>query len=297
VAGTSAVPGFQEKFFHAGEIAIHYAEGLANGPPLVLLHGLARDWKSFSPLLPQLAALFRVFALDLRGHGKSSRSPREYRISDYALDVSGFMQSVLPSGAAIFGHSLGGEVAMCVAADGHRNISALVVGDPAMSPASFSNSLYHSLFAQLRDLVLCGGSQQELAHGMAKIEIQIPGFEKLRIEELPGNSEAVLMEWARGAMQADPDALAVTLDGSSFEGLRLEELLPKITCPTLLLQGNPELDALLSDDDVQTALKWLPKGEHIKFPLLGHALFMQQPQPVLKAVTTFLAKHTIKSRV
>src|SRR5437868_4587741 len=113
VAGTSALPGFKERFFQADEIAIHYAEGPPNGPPLVLLHGLARDWKSFSTLLPELAAHFHLFALDLRGHGKSGRSGRKYRITDYVLDVSAFMRSELRSGAARFGHSSGGVVALC----------------------------------------------------------------------------------------------------------------------------------------------------------------------------------------
>jgi pimeloyl-ACP methyl ester carboxylesterase len=65
-------------------------------------------------------------------------------------------------------------------------------------------------------------------------------------------------------------------------------ILPQISCPTLLLQGNPELDALLTDDDVKIALKLLPNARHVKFPRLGHALFMQQAKPVLNAVISFL---------
>ncbi len=117
----------------------------------------------------------------------------------------------------------------------------------------------------------------------------------MRIEDLPGNDEASLLEWARCALQTDPDALAMTLDGSSFEGWDPKNVLPRVSCPTLLLQGNPELGALLSDEDVNLALKLLPKGERLKFQLLGHALFMQQSQPVLKAVTSFLEKHVSRS--
>jgi len=49
-----SLAGFKEEFFQAGAVSIHYAEGPPNGPPLVLLHGLARDWKSFSVLLAEL---------------------------------------------------------------------------------------------------------------------------------------------------------------------------------------------------------------------------------------------------
>jgi pimeloyl-ACP methyl ester carboxylesterase len=281
--------GFQEKIFPAGAVSIHYAEGPPNGPPLVLLHGLARDWKSFSVLLPELSNRFHVYALDLRGHGKSSRIRRGYRIVDYAVDVSTFLKQMLPAGVTIFGHSLGGGVGMCVAANPECRVSALIVGDSVISPENFTRSMYDPLFLQLHKLIVSSGSQQELARGIGKIEIQIPGFDEvLRIEELPGNTEPVLMEWARCAMLTDPATLAMMLDGSSFAGWDPRKILPQISCPTLLLQGNPELDALLTDDDVKLALSLLPNARHVKFPLLGHALFMQQPKPVLNALTSFL---------
>ncbi len=292
MAGAGVAPGFQGKIFRTREISIHYAEGPQNGPPLVLLHGLARDWRSFLVLLPELSSRFHVFALDLRGHGESSRATRGYRITQYAQDVPEFLETVLPDGAAIFGHSLGGEVGMHIAAELNCRVTALIVGDSVISPESFARSVYYPLFSQLHELILRGGSQDELAYGIGKIEIRVPDLdETLRIEELPGNSEAVLLEWARCAMLTDPDALAMTLNGSAFEGWNPTEILPRIACPTLLLQGNPDLDALLSDSDVKLALKLLPKAEHMKFPLLGHALFMQQPKPVLQAVTDFMQRH------
>ena len=281
--------GFQEKIFQARAVSIHYAEGPANGPPLVLLHGLARDWKSFSVLLPELSGRFHVFAIDLRGHGASSRVPSGYRITDYAQDVSAFLKQVIPGGAAIFGHSLGAEVGMCAAADRDCRVSALILGDPVISAENFARSMYDPLFLQMHKLMTRGLSQKEMAAGIGKIEIRIPGFDEvLRIGDLPGNTAPVLMEWARCTLLTDPEALAMMLDGRSFVGWDPRQLLPRVSCPTLLLQGNPELDALLTDDDAKLALGLLPNAKHIKFPLLGHALFMQQPKPVLHALTSFL---------
>jgi pimeloyl-ACP methyl ester carboxylesterase len=81
----------------------------------------------------------------------------------------------------------------------------------------------------------------------------------------------------------------MTLNRSSHDSWNPEQILPRIACPVLLLQGNPELDALLSDSDLALAKRLLPRAEHVKFPLLGHALFMQQPKPVLDEVLRFLA--------
>ncbi len=290
MAGSSVAPGFREKVFQADAILIHYAEGPAVGPPLVLLHGLSRDWKSFSVLLPELSARFHVFALDLRGHGGSGRVSRGYQLTEYAQDVSAFLKRMLPGGSAIFGHSLGGEVGMCVAAEVDCGVSALILGDPVISAENFARSMYDPLFLELHELLLRGGAQQEIARGIGQIEIRVPGFdETLRIGELPGNGEPVLLEWARCAMRTDPEALAMTLDGSSFAGWDPAQILPRIACPVLLLQGNPELDALLTDEDVKLALRLLPRAKCVKFPLLGHALFMQQARPVLGELLRFLS--------
>jgi pimeloyl-ACP methyl ester carboxylesterase len=286
--------GFKEAFFSAGEVEIHYLEGPANGPPLVLLHGTARDWNSFSVLLSQLSPRFHIFIPDLRGHGASGRVPRCYRISQFADDISEFLQKVVPGNPALFGHSLGGIVALVVAAQ--RRVAGVIVGDSMLSPENLAKSIYHPMFFQLRDLLVKGGSQQHIANGIGKIQLQLPGIdEPVAIAELPGNTPVTLLEWARSAIRTDPDVLTMAIEGSTYEQWQPKSILPAIRCPVLLLQGNPELDALLTDFDVETAKRLLPHVEHIKFPLLGHALFMQRPGPVLDAITGFLERHLSKS--
>ena len=279
--------GLESKTFRARGVLIHYAEGPRSGPPLVLLHGLTRDWRSFSVLFPELVPRFHVFSVDLRGHGESGRVKGGYRISAMAEDVKDFLQGVMGSPAALFGHSLGAMVGMFAAADNPR-VSALIVGDSLITPSNLA-AMYDPIFSQLHRLLLRGGSEQELARGIGKIEIHFPGIsEGLRLDELPGNSEAVLLEWARTAIRTDPDCLRMTLDRSSHDGWDPERILPRITCPVLLLQGNPELDALLSEFDLALAKRLLPRAHHVKFPLLGHALFMQQPKPILDELLRFL---------
>ena len=290
LVAAAELAGFQLKFFTeaGGAVRIHYAEGPPNGPPLVLLHGLARDWRSFSVLLPELSSRFHVFALDLRGHGKSTHLPGSYRITEFARDVGMFLRTLLPDGVALFGYSLGGSVGMYVAADETCRITALVAGDTMISPVNFARSMYAPIFRQLHSIVIRGGAQADVAREIGKISFHVPGFDQtVRIEELPGNETEALMEWARGALQTDASALAMTIDESAFESWDAKTILPRISCPTLLLQGNPEMGAMLSDADVTMALRLLPRAECVRFPLLGHALFMQQAKPVLQAVTDF----------
>lgn len=278
----------ETKTFGATDAELHYAEGPPNGLPLVLLHGLTRDWRSFTVLLPEFVSRFHVFSLDLRGHGESGRVKDGYRVSAMGEDVKEFVQREIGSPTALFGHSLGAMVGMFAAA-GNPNVSALIVGDSLLTPGNLA-AMYDSIFSQLHRLLLRGGSEQDLARGIGTIEIHFPGIsEAIRLEELPGNSGAVLREWARTAIRTDPECLRMTLDRSAHADWDPESILPRIACPVLLLQGNPELDALLSDSDVALARRLLPCAQHVRFPLLGHALFMQQAKPVLDEVLRFLA--------
>ena len=286
-------PGLVERSFDAGEVQLNvhlnYAEGPANGAPLVLLHGLGRRWQVFLPIIPALSMRWHIFAPDLRGHGKSSHVARGYRGPQYSEDIARLLRERVPAPAVLFGHSLGGMLAMYAAAHHPELVRALVLGDNIIVARRLRNPMYTALFSGLRDLARAGGSVEQIAQGIGRIVLPIPGTdETVSIRELPGNDEAYLLSWARCVVQADPETYEMTLDGSSIEGWDGEAMLRGISCPTLLLQGTPELGGLMSDSDVALATQLLPHHTHVKFRNLGHALFIQQPEPVLRAVTNFL---------
>jgi pimeloyl-ACP methyl ester carboxylesterase len=284
-----ALPGIAEHDFDTGEVRLNYAEGPPNGPPLVLLHGLGRRWQVFLPLIPALSMRWHIFAPDFRGHGKSARIPRGYQGTQYAEDIIGFVRDRVPSPPIIFGHSLGGMIGMWVASHQPELVRALILGDNMIVAERIPLPMYVALFSGLRDLVRKGGSVEEIATGIGRIELPVRGTnESVFIRNLPGNDEAYLLSWARCAAHADPDTYDMALDGSALDGWDGETVLGGITCPTLLLQANRELGGLMSDSDVALATRLLPHHTHVKFRGLGHALFIQQPDPVLRAVTNFM---------
>jgi pimeloyl-ACP methyl ester carboxylesterase len=283
-------PGFVEKQFDAGGITLNYGEGPNNGPPLVLVHGVGRRWQVFSPLLDALATRWHVFAPDLRGHGKSSHIRDGYNSQQYAVDVAALLQERVRVPAVIFGHSLGGAVGMWIAAHHPQLVRALVVGDTTMTKANFDRSIYPALFRALHAVAKRRGSLDELAEALGGIEMKVPGLdEPVAIRDLPGNDQEALLSWARCVSQVDPDLYMTFVNGSAFEGWDHEYVLQRIKCPTLLLQANPDLGALMSDEEVAQALRFLAQPVHVSFPTLGHALYMQQPAPVLRALNDFLA--------
>src|SRR5438067_110802 len=106
-----------ERAFDAGAVSLNYAEGPPSGPPLVLLHGGGLRWQSFLPVLPLLGWRSHIYALDLRGHGRSGHVTRAYGHTDHGGEVIRFLHEVVREPAGLLGLSLGAIVAVEVAAE------------------------------------------------------------------------------------------------------------------------------------------------------------------------------------
>lgn len=95
-----------------GRISYQQA-GPPDGDPIVLMHGLLSDNTTWDALIAELAARgLRVFALDLLGHGLSSKPRGLYLLDDFALALDEFLAAVGVPSATICGHSLGGAIAV-----------------------------------------------------------------------------------------------------------------------------------------------------------------------------------------
>ncbi len=95
---------------------IHYVDE-GKGPPVLLIHGFGGHTYSYRYLIPELARDHRVVALDLLGFGYSERVPdADYSHQAQAGRVMGLMDALEIDRASLVGHSMGGEVAMRVAA-------------------------------------------------------------------------------------------------------------------------------------------------------------------------------------
>jgi pimeloyl-ACP methyl ester carboxylesterase len=291
LSAAAGLAGLRENIFDTGTVKINYAEGPNSGAPLVLLHGLGRNWRDFLVLVPKLSERWHLYAVDLRGHGKSGHVSRGYDSAGYAADVVNLLQAVVREPAVLFGHSNAGETVMQVAARHPELVRAAVLGDTPLSARSLEQSIYPTLFADLHAMLeeLTSGSVQEIARGLAKVRIAIPELEdSIMLGDLPGNDEAYLLKWADSLRQVDPDAIQMTLDGSMLAGFDAEALMRRMQCPTLLLRANPEMGGLMSEADMERAMRWLAKPQLAKLRSVGHALFLIHPRPVIEAINSFL---------
>jgi pimeloyl-ACP methyl ester carboxylesterase len=100
-------------------------------PPVVLLPGTGATAGDWDLIAAQLCADRAVFAVDLRGHGDSSR-PGTYAISLMAGDVTGLLPMLSAAEVDLVGHSLGGLVACQVTAGEQARVRRLVLEDVGM---------------------------------------------------------------------------------------------------------------------------------------------------------------------
>ncbi|WP_086711092.1 alpha/beta fold hydrolase [Streptomyces antimycoticus] len=112
-----------------GGIRLAYqVSGPSDAPPLVLLHALGEDATDWDVVAPVLARSRRVYALDLRGHGRSDW-PRDYSLELMRADVLAVLDELALGQVELVGHSMGGIVAYLIASDHPQRVARLVLED------------------------------------------------------------------------------------------------------------------------------------------------------------------------
>lgn len=117
-----------------GEIFLRQAEGPADGPTIVLLHGwaLSADLNWFSGLYDTAASYGQVLAPDLRGHGRGMRSDKPLTLEVMADDVAALVDHLGVGPVILVGYSLGGSVAMLTWQRHRRVVSGMVLMSTAL---------------------------------------------------------------------------------------------------------------------------------------------------------------------
>lgn len=92
-----------------GEVTMNYAEtGSRSNPPLLLIPGQTESWWGYEKVMPLLEKDFHVFAVDLRGQGRSSWTPGRYTLDNMGNDFVRFIATVIKRPVVTSGCSSGG---------------------------------------------------------------------------------------------------------------------------------------------------------------------------------------------
>jgi non-heme chloroperoxidase len=256
-------------------ITLNYlVQGDPHGQPIVLIHGMGDSWHSYDLVLPLLPAKYRVYAVTLRGHGWSDHPAEGFARTDFAADITAFLDQLNLRNVLLCGHSLGSFVSQQVAADDASHTPsrisrlALIGSGPGIaSDPSKPNDFATELLA-LQDPIPYTFARDFQA---STIYSRVP----------PAFFETLVSE----AMKAP----ASTWHGvaKSFEHQQPVPL-EKIKIPTLIFWGDKDNFFRRADEDLLVSK--LSNSKLLVYADTGHALHWERPDRFSHDLLSFLSK-------
>jgi len=108
---------YPEQTVDLGEIAMNYAvTGSPDKPALLLIPGQTESWWGFESAMAILQKDFQVYAVDLRGQGRSTWTPRRYTLDNMGNDLVRFIAIAINRPVVVSGNSSGGVLSAWLAA-------------------------------------------------------------------------------------------------------------------------------------------------------------------------------------
>jgi pimeloyl-ACP methyl ester carboxylesterase len=259
--------------------------GPSPGAPVVLcLHGLMRNNRDFEELAPHLAARYRVIVPDVRGRGLSARDPKaeNYQIPVYLKDLDLLLSGLGVERTAIVGTSMGGLMAMVLAAMQPARVARIVLNDvgPEVDPAGLERiRSYAGKSAPVKTWPEAAG-QLRTIFGVAW-----PGLDPARWEQLARRSYRVN---PCGDIEADADPRIGDVIRASANAAPdlwpLWRTLERI--PVLALRG--ALSDVLSAATLARMQREKPDLQALTIANRGHVPLLDEPES-LAAIDAFLA--------
>jgi pimeloyl-ACP methyl ester carboxylesterase len=279
----------EEKRFHTGEIEVNYVTGPNNGPPLVLLPGQGADWTTYRKVLPPLSERYHVYAVDIRGHGKSDWATGDYTFTSIGRDMTAFLESVVDEPTIISGNSSGGLIALWLAANKPSLVRGIILEDPPLFSAEWPRIKEDSyVYRVLQVTVEMSRELNEsrsisgLARTFMKISRPTPNG---KIRSIPRSAAYFISFLTRASQKLrgrpslpgrlgtllsilvdfDADFSQAWIDGRIYEGLDHTDALKRAECPMLLLHANwvrhPDygLVGAMDDEDAAFAREIVPE--------------------------------------
>jgi pimeloyl-ACP methyl ester carboxylesterase len=262
---------------------VNYCE-LGEGPAILFVHGLGASWQSWLEQMPEFAASHRVVAMDLPGFGYSESPSEDISIEYYARWTAKFMDMVGIESAAVVGNSMGGFVSAELAIKFPERVQRLVFVSAAIFWQNRRRAQPLVQLAKLSDAVV--------ARALVRATDDIATRRRLRYAALASAgfrypqyiSDELAHEMVRSARRTDGFLPAL----QALAGYDLEEELPKISCPTLIVWGAH--DQLVSVKDAERLEDLIPDSRREVFERTGHVAMLERPERFNRLLRGFLAE-------
>ncbi|MBE2233255.1 MAG: alpha/beta fold hydrolase [Anaerolinea sp.] len=273
----------QDRTIQIGEIKTRYWAGGSQGSPVVLIHGLGCHVEDWQANFDALAALHRVWALDLPGHGRTDKpADAPYGVPYLATFVQDFMAALQISRAHVVGHSMGGAVATRLAFTHPELVDRLVL----VASAGLGRQVHLGL--RLASVPRLGERLMRPSRAGAATFARMTIYDPAVITE-----EKIDCDYALAAQPGALEALLRTartglnLFGQkrSLWGLHVSRL-PSITAPVLVVWGRQ--DPTIPVAHAEVAAKGLPNVRVQIFDKCGHVPMLEKADAFNALLLEFL---------
>lgn len=270
---------WQSGDLQANGLRLHYTRTGGDKPPLVMVHGFSDDGSCWIPLAERFEADYDVIMPDARGHGFSEASEDDYSPAAQAADLNGIITALGLHKPLILGHSMGAVTTMTLAGLYPDVPGAILLEDP---PAWWISSGLPPV-----------RSQTELADmRQSFIDRKKQSREDLIASERRKNprwSDAELGPWADSKLRMSP-YVAGLFENSVPTSVDWASVLPRVSCPALLITAEVSRGAIVSAEAAEALKKLVPQLQVLHIADAGHCIHRDQLETYLTGVNAFLAQ-------
>ena len=257
-------------YCHVDDVRLYY-ESEGTGAPLVFVHGLGSSTRDWYEQIGPFAEHYRVIRVDLRGHGRSDRPEGPYHMATFARDVAVLLRRLDAAPAHVVGLSMGGMVALQLAADAPRLVRSLVVVNSAADTRLHTwKDVWFYLSRRAAVQVL----------GMRRVGQLIARRLFVRPEQADLRREFV-RRWA----QNDRQGYLWSVD--AIMGWSVTDRLSSITAPTLLVSSEHDYTPVSEKNRMAATM---PRADLAVVEDARHALPVERPEAFNALVEAFLAR-------
>ncbi len=268
-----------------------------NAPAVVLIHGFGASSIHWRKNISALAKTCRVYAIDLLGYGKSAKptpgQPLDYTFETWGQQILDFCEQVVGQPAFLIANSIGCIVAMQAAVTRPEWVRGLALLDCSLrllhDRKRQTLPWYRNASTPLIQKVL---SYRPLIRFFFARLAQ-PKSVKRILQQAYGDKTAVTDELVSLLLEpaADPGAVEVFLAFISYsQGPIPEDLLPQLTCPTLILWG--QADPWEPVELARAYGDYPAVEDFVELVGVGHCPQDEAPEVVNPILAEWVAKHT-----
>lgn len=295
--------GHEELLFDTGEVELNYVvAGDPASPPLLLIPGQTESWWGYAGAIPTLAERFRVHAVDLRGQGRSSRTPGRYTLDLMGNDLVRFIDGVVGRPTYVSGLSSGGVLSAWLSAYAKPGqVLAAHYEDPPL----FSSELVPSFGQGIRQAI---GPVFELCNRYLGNQWSVGDWEGLvgaMGTELPAPIRFVGAALAGGTeptqhlKEYDPEWGGAFWSGTVARSCPHDRMLAAVRVPVLFTHHFRAIDEasgwlLGASSDLQAAkVREIVAGtgnpiQYVSLPEMGHSFHGQDPAAFCETLTSWI---------